>query len=106
MMPEQERHRPAYLQTLLDYVDKPERTVVGLHSGTSADGPAAVVARVSGSGVSTRVEVVAARTYEYESPLRERIFDLFARDTGTVDRVTQADIAIGEFFAEVAGRIV
>ncbi len=97
---------PAYLQGLVDYCAKETRTVVGLHSGTSADGPTAVVVRVSGAGANTRVQVLCHKTLSYPSPLCERIFDLFARETGTVDRVTQADIAIGEFFAKAAHRIV
>ena len=100
------RELPAYLDGLLRYLEKPRRTVVGLHSGTSADGPGAVVALVSGHGQATEIEVVATEGYEYESPLRDRIFDVFARETGSLDRVAQADNAIGEFFAEAAGRIV
>ena len=106
VMADSHRPLPAYLRALVDYVEKPVRTVVGLHSGTSADGPAAVVAQVSGTGDQARLEVVAFEGYEYPPPLRERIFDLFARESATVDRVTQADIVIGEFFAEAAGRIV
>ena len=79
--------------------------MIGLHSGTSADGPASVVARISGAAADTRAEVLAFETYTYESPLRERIFGLFACETATVDRVMQADIAIGEFFAEAARRV-
>ena len=97
---------PVYLQGLIDYVRKSERTVIGLHSGTSADGPTALVARVAGSGRDTTLEVLACETYDYEGPLRERIFDVFSRETAMVDRIAQADNAVGEFFADVAGRIV
>lgn len=100
------RELPAYLDGLLRYLEKPQRTVVGLHSGTSADGPGTIVALVSGHGQATEIEVVATENYEYESPLRERIFDVFTRDTGSLDRVAQADNAIGEFFADAAHRIV
>jgi anhydro-N-acetylmuramic acid kinase len=86
-------------------VNKPERTVIGLHSGTSADGPTAVAVRVSGAQESTRIKVLACREYKYQSPLRERIFDLFTRESSTVDRLAQANMAIGEWFAESAKRI-
>lgn len=97
---------PAYLRGLIDYVRQPVRTVVGLHSGTSADGPAAVVARVTGAAERTTLELLASASYAYESPLRERIFDVCERETATIDRVMQADIAVGEFFAQAAARIV
>lgn len=105
-MTTQHRNLPTYLQGLIDYIEKPERIVVGLHSGTSADGPTAMVARVSGSQGDTSVKVLACRSYEFDLPLRERIFDVFSRETAMVDRIMQADIAIGEQFAQVAHRIV
>ncbi len=97
---------PAYRQGLVEYNQKAQRTVLGLHSGTSADGPTAVVVRISGRAQKTKIELLACEGYEYESPLRERIFDVFSRESGTLDRVAQADNAIGEFFAEAARRIV
>ena len=105
-MTSSQRELPHYLDGLLRYVEKPQRTVVGLHSGTSADGPGTVIARVSGRGQDTAIEVVEVENFEYESPLRERIFDVFARETGSLDRVAQADNAIGEFFAECVHRIL
>lgn len=96
---------PEYLRQLISYNEKEVRAVIGLHSGTSADGPTAAVVKIRGSAEDTQVHVMCCETYEYPSPLRERIFDIFSRETATVDRVTQADVAIGEFFAEAAQRI-
>lgn len=97
---------PAYLQGLIDYNRKESRVVVGLHSGTSADGPTALIARFSGSGRDTQFEIIDWEDYDYESPLKERIFDIFSRQTSSVDRVAQADNALGAYFAEIAERIV
>ena len=96
---------PRYLQSIMDYVRKPERIVVGLLSGTSADGVSAVLVRIRGSGGDTRAEVLACDTIPYPAPLDKRIFDLFARETATVDRIAQADNEIGRAFADSARRI-
>lgn len=96
---------PKYLTSIMDYVRKPERTVIGLLSGTSADGVSTVLARISGSGIDTRAEVLACETFAYPSPLDKRILDLFARETATVDRIAQADNEIARAFADSARRI-
>ena len=101
-----DEYLPSYLQALIDYIRKETRTIVGLHSGTSADGPTALIAKFSGSGRDTRFEIIDWQDYDYESPLQERIFDVFSRSTGSVDRIAQADNALGAYFAEIAERIV
>ncbi len=99
-----DEYLPRYLQALIDYVRKGTRTIVGLHSGTSADGPTALIAKFSGSDRDTRFEIIDWQDYDYESPMQERIFDVFSRNTGSVDRIAQADNALGAYFAEIAER--
>jgi anhydro-N-acetylmuramic acid kinase len=94
--------RPAHLLSMQSYLTKPDRLVLGLHSGTSADGPTAALVRVTGATETARVELLASRTYEYPPELRRGLLQVMERASGSVDRVCQADIAVGEFFAEVA----
>ena len=93
---------PTYLTKLQEYVSKPTRTVIGMHSGTSADGPTVALVRVSGSGGTASVEIVARDTYEYPAWLRSELLKVMDRNTATVDAVCQADMAVGEFFASAA----
>jgi anhydro-N-acetylmuramic acid kinase len=85
---------------------KVRRRVVGLMSGTSADGVTAVVAEIAGSGVDTRVEISGFWTYPYPPDLREAVFDLFKPETSTVDRICEMNFVLGEFFAECAVKAV
>lgn len=96
---------PKYLRSIVDYISKPERLVIGLLSGTSADGVSTVLARLRGSGRETKAEVLACMTFPYPAPLDRRILDLFARETATVDRIAQGDNEIGRAFADSARRI-
>lgn len=93
---------PAYLVALQSYIRKPTRLVLGLHSGTSTDGPTLALARVSGVGESARAELVATETRVYPTDLRAGLMQVMERETGTVDRICQADVAVGEFFADAA----
>jgi len=80
--------------------------VIGLISGTSADGVSAVLTEITGSGVGTRLRVVAFRTFPYPSALREEVFKLFSPETSTVDMVCEMNFVLGGFFAECAVRLV
>ena len=85
---------------------KDRRRVVGLMSGTSADGVTAVVTEITGSGVDTGIEISEFRTYPYPPDLREAVFDLFKPETSTVDRICEMNFVLGEFFAECAVKAV
>jgi anhydro-N-acetylmuramic acid kinase len=85
---------------------KDRRRVVGLMSGTSADGVTAVVTEIMGSGVDTGIEISGFRTYPYPPDLREAVFDLFGPESSTVDRICEMNFVLGEFFAECAVKAV
>jgi len=85
---------------------KGKRRVVGLMSGTSADGVSAVVTEITGSGVDTRLEILGFQTYPYPSDLREVVFELFSPKTSTVDKICEMNFVLGEFFADSAVRLV
>ncbi|MBI4280406.1 MAG: anhydro-N-acetylmuramic acid kinase, partial [Armatimonadetes bacterium] len=91
------------LATLLRrYADTPTRTLIALHSGTSADGIMAALLRVSGSQETARAEVVRFRGFSYPAAFREKLVELFARETSTVPKFGQAHFYLGELFAQAA----
>jgi anhydro-N-acetylmuramic acid kinase len=61
------------LEALLALRARPFRRVVGLNSGTSADGVDAAVVRVHGAGAATRVEVEAYVHVPWDAELRARL---------------------------------
>jgi anhydro-N-acetylmuramic acid kinase len=85
------------LAALLELRQLPARLVVGLMSGTSADGVDAALCEVSGAGEATRVKLLAFRNRPFPRALRERIFALAEADTS---ELSELDVLIGECFAE------
>ncbi len=77
------------------------RLVVGLMSGTSVDAIDAALVRIGrGANAERRqVELIAQRETPFDPALRAAIFDLFPPDTGTIARLAQLDVLIGEAFA-------
>lgn len=81
------------------------KRIVGLMSGTSADGVTAALVQVSGTDEKTRLEILAWDTFPYKPAFRRKIFQLFSPRTGTVDRICRVNFALGEKFAKAALRI-
>ena len=93
------------MQLLEEIAAKPSRLVVGLMTGTSADGVDAVLARISGSGTATRFELLAHATRDIPPDLREGLFDLFKPDA-VVDDLTGLNFELGETLAAAALEVI
>jgi anhydro-N-acetylmuramic acid kinase len=75
------------------------RRVVGLISGTSADGIDAALVEVSGAGEATRVRVLDFRTRPFDPDLRARVLAL---GEARAEELLRAHYALGEEFARAA----
>ncbi|MCE9635676.1 MAG: anhydro-N-acetylmuramic acid kinase [Planctomycetes bacterium] len=82
---------------------KPARLVVGLISGTSADGIDAVLSEIRGSGRGTIATTLAFRTVPYPDDVRAAVLGL--RDLSATD-VCRWNMLLGERFAEVALAVI
>lgn len=87
-------------------LSKPERTVIGLMSGTSADGVTAALVKITGNHTSTGLKVVSYRTYKYDPGLRKKIFSSFDPRTSGVNLICELNFEIGQKLAEAARLIV
>jgi len=94
------------INRLIEIYRKDVRLVVGLMSGTSVDGVSAVLVKLRGSGLDTRFKILGYNTYRYPREVREKIFELFNPDTGSVDKICLLNFIIGEIFSEAAIKIV
>ncbi len=82
------------------YADQPEHFVLGLMSGTSADGIDAALVRITGATAQPRAELVAFHCFAYPDELRRL---LVALDPATPHGVVcELNFALGERFAEAA----
>jgi len=74
--------------------------IVGLMSGTSADGIDAVVAEISGSGRRFRARVLSHTHQPFSPMLRQHILQVCLH--GTVAEICELNFALGEHFARAA----
>jgi anhydro-N-acetylmuramic acid kinase len=90
------------LARLLALRELPARLVVGLMSGTSADGADAALCEIAGSGDDLRARVLAHVTIPFARSLRERLYALAEADAA---EVCELDVLIGEAFAQAAHEV-
>ncbi len=79
--------------------------VIGLMSGTSADGIDAALTEIKGRGGETKIKLVAFETYPFPRKVRKMILDASEPRTARVDRICQLNFYLGELFADAALRI-
>ena len=79
--------------------------VVGLISGTSADGTASAVVRIEGAPPALRWELLAHRNVPHPPDLRAEVFRAFRPETGTVDRLCALNARLGQAFADAAQQV-
>ncbi len=76
--------------------------VVGLISGTSADGIEAIVVSLRGAPPRLEWKLLAHASVPYATALRQQIFAAFRPETGTVDRICRLNFDLGDAFADAA----
>lgn len=80
--------------------------VLGLMSGTSADGIDAALCAISGAPPHLQVELLGAHTVLYPPEPRARILAACRPETSTVDALCTLNFAVGEWFAEAANALI
>ena len=80
--------------------------VIGLISGTSADGIDAAVVELNGEPPSLEWKLVKHITLPHPTELREKIFAAFRPETSSVDRLCRLNVAIGEAFASATLAVI
>ena len=86
--------------------EKETRKIIGLMSGTSADGITAAYADISGTGERAEIQLIGFKTYPYTVEVREQVFDLFKLGQSTVQDVCEMNSVLGEAFAEAANQLI
>lgn len=76
--------------------------VVGLMSGTSADGIDAAVVRLAGAPPTLQWQVLTHQTFPHPAELRTEILACCDPTTSNVERVCRLNAALGHAFAEAA----
>lgn len=91
------------LAALLALRELPARRIVGLMSGTSADGIDVALAQISGSGAQTAVELLAFDTVPIEPAFKQHIWNL---PDGPALTLCELNFLLGEAFAHATRHVI
>ena len=94
------------LAPLRDYRARPERLVVGLMTGTSADAVDAVLVKLAGDGLAATHEVLAERETPFTEDLRAEVLAVAAAQTLEPERLMRLDVALADAYADAVGDLV
>ena len=90
------------MKTLSDILNRPRRLVIGLMSGTSADGVDAALTAIEGHALTTRVELLAFASVPFPKPVRERILALALGETGGAHELCLMSFLLGRLFVDAS----
>lgn len=85
---------------------QPSRLVVGLMSGTSADGIDAVLTRITGYGLSTRVEQLGFYFQPFDAATRQAILDICGGHQGGTKDVCLLGTHLGRLYAQAVRELL
>lgn len=85
--------------------DKPERLVIGLMSGTSADGIDAVLVKISGFGYTTDVKQLAFSFTPFDTDTRNAILTLAGGHSGGTADICRMNFLLGALMADACENV-
>lgn len=94
------------MRHVADLARKDPKLVVGLISGTSADGIDAALVEVTGAGLGAQVRLRAGLTLPIAAADRDELFQIFDPPVATVDRICRFNFRLGECFADAALAVI
>ena len=94
------------IDKLLEITHRKKRRVVGLMSGTSADGVDAALVELEGCGLDTKLELIKFITYPFPKDVKDRVFRLFSPSDCSVEDVCEMNFVLGDIFAQAALEVI
>ena len=90
----------------MDLWNQDSRLVVGLMSGTSADGVDAVLTRITGSGTDTKVEQLGFYFEPFDAATRQAILDMCTGEQGGSREVCLLGTHLGKLYARAVRELL
>lgn len=87
-------------------LNKRTRTVIGLLSGTSVDAIDAVLLKITGSGLKTKIKILDFSTLPIPHKVRLEIFKNSDKSTARIEDICRLNVIIGALFADAVLKLL
>jgi anhydro-N-acetylmuramic acid kinase len=94
------------MNRLIEIINKKKKNVIGLMSGTSADGVDSALVEIEGYGIDTHVKLIKFATYPFSENVRDRLFRIFPPSICSVVDICELNFIIGDAFAEATLKVI
>ena len=89
------------ISKLYEIANKPQRTIIGLMSGTSMDGLDVALCRFEGNGGATKVEILEFETVDFDESIKEKIRRVFAKEIVNFQELCLLNPWIGNLHGQI-----
>ena len=94
------------MNRIFEIAQLPKKRIIGLMSGTSADGVDAALVEIEGNGLETELQLLCFHFSPFPKDVREQIGELFSPESGSVDKICQFNFLLGELFADAVLEVI
>ena len=94
------------MNRIFEIAQLPRKRIIGLMSGTSADGIDAALVEIEGNGFETKLQLLCFHFSPFPQNVRAQISELFSPKSGSVDKICQFNFLLGELFADAALEVI
>jgi anhydro-N-acetylmuramic acid kinase len=94
------------MSKLLNLLKKKNRLVVGLMSGTSADGIDACLLKIDNIEKNLKVKPIGCKTYKFSQGVQQKIIQVSDPSYQNLDEVLRLNMALGDYFARAVFSVV
>ena len=94
------------IDEIFSYRKKNKRLVIGLMSGTSADGIDTALVEIENSFIDTRFRLIDFKCFDYPERTRKKIFNLFDTKKANVELLSECNFELGRLFAQSCKKLI
>lgn len=94
------------ISKLCDIAKKKDRLIIGLMSGTSLDGVDVGLCKISGSGLATKVDLLAFKSFPYSVVFKQRLKEVCFLKQTDLELISLLNIEIAQHFSNSVNRLL